>query len=115
MGGGRRRTVCRAREGIAYLWIEAWGRSGRPLAPAFGVHPQSVYAAAQRGRASRAQWARDARRRDTDETGNAPNFARFRTYVPFSAAALAVRPALVCRAAYRGRVLPTQWRRLLDG
>ena len=57
-GGGRRPALCRAREGIAYLWIEAWGHSGRQLAALLGVRPQSVYAAARRGREARARWDR---------------------------------------------------------
>ncbi len=55
-GGGRHRAVCRAREGIAYLWIEVLGRSGRPLAAALAVRPQSVYRAAQRGREAGVLW-----------------------------------------------------------
>jgi hypothetical protein len=57
-GGERRPALSRARAGIAYRWIEAWGRSGRQLAPVLGVRPQSVYAAAQRGRGSRDKWIR---------------------------------------------------------
>ena len=56
--GGRRTAFSRAREGIAYLWIEGLGRPGRALAAALGVRPQSVYAAAARGRAARAEWDR---------------------------------------------------------
>ena len=57
-GGGRRPALSRAREGIAYLWIEGLGRPGRPVAAALGVRPQSLYAAAARGRAKRARWDR---------------------------------------------------------
>lgn len=57
-GGGRRRSVCRVRDGIAYLWVEVLGRSGRSLAAALAVRPQSVYRAAQRGRVARARWER---------------------------------------------------------
>ena len=57
-GGGRRPALSRAREGIAYLWIEGLGRPGRPLVAALGVCPQSIYAAAARGRVARAQWDR---------------------------------------------------------
>ena len=57
-GGGRRAPACRAREGIAYLWMEAWGRSGWQLAPVLGVRPQAVYLAARRGRNDRQRWDR---------------------------------------------------------
>ncbi len=57
-GGGRRPALSRAREGIAYLWIEGLGRPGRPVAAALGVRPQSIYAAVARGRAARAEWDR---------------------------------------------------------
>ncbi len=56
--GSREPTVCQARAGIAYLWVEAWRRSGRQLAPALGVRPQSVYRAVDRGRQERAKWDR---------------------------------------------------------
>lgn len=59
--GTRRSAVCRAREGIAYIWVELWGRSGRQLAPALGISPQSVYKAAQRGREARTRWERLAK------------------------------------------------------
>jgi hypothetical protein len=36
-------AVSRARDGIAYLWVEVLGHPGRPLAPALGVRPQAVY------------------------------------------------------------------------
>jgi len=57
-GGGRKPAVCRARQGIAYLWIEAWGRSGHALAVRLGVRPQSLYAAAVRGREDEKEWKR---------------------------------------------------------
>jgi len=50
------RAVSRAREGIAYLWLEVLGQSGRLLASRVGVRPPSVYKAAQRGRAAAARW-----------------------------------------------------------
>jgi REP element-mobilizing transposase RayT len=55
-GGGRSRAVTRARDGLAYLWVDVLGRSGHTLAQALGVHPVSVYRAAQRGRAHSARW-----------------------------------------------------------
>ena len=54
-GGGRRSELCRVREGIAYLWVEWSGRSGRQLGGPLAVRPESVYRAARRG-------SRDARR-----------------------------------------------------
>ena len=54
--GSRRRDVARARDGIAYLWLEVWGQSGRAVAEALGVRPQSIYRAAQRGRKERHEW-----------------------------------------------------------
>ncbi len=56
VGGGRRSPVCRAREGLAYLWIECLGRSGRQLALALRIRPESVYKAARRGRQAEARW-----------------------------------------------------------
>lgn len=52
------RAVSRAREGIAYLWLEVLGQPGRLLASCVGVRPPSVYKAAQRGRAAAARWER---------------------------------------------------------
>ena len=57
-GGSRRLAASRAREGIAYLWLTVWGRSGRQLAAVLGIGPQSVYKAAQRGAQDRAAWDR---------------------------------------------------------
>ena len=50
--GGRRAAVSRVREGIAYLGVEWLGRSGRQVAQALGVRPESVYkAGTTRGKA----------------------------------------------------------------
>lgn len=57
-GSGRAPVVCRAREGIAYLWIDVFGQSGRKLAGVLGIRPPSVYRAAQRGRQNAARWTR---------------------------------------------------------
>jgi putative transposase len=54
--GSRRAAVTRARDGIAYLWVEVLGRPGRPLAPTLGVRPQAVYQAVMRGRQGGARW-----------------------------------------------------------
>jgi hypothetical protein len=54
--GGRQPAVCRAREGVAYLWVEVLGRSAPPLMAALGVRPPSIYRAAARGRAAAARW-----------------------------------------------------------
>jgi len=58
MGGGRSRTLARARDGLAYLWVEVLGRSGRSLAGALALQPMSVYRAARRGRDYRVEWDR---------------------------------------------------------
>jgi hypothetical protein len=58
--GSRRRDVVRTRDGIAYLWLEVWGQSGRAIAETLGVRPQSIYRAAQRGRKERREWERIA-------------------------------------------------------
>ncbi len=57
-GGGRRAELCRVREGIAYLWVEWLGRSGRQLAEPLGVRPESVYRAARRGSPDGKRWQR---------------------------------------------------------
>lgn len=57
-GGGRRPAVSRAREGLASLWVECLGRSGRPLAQTIGLRPESVYKAARRGAREPARWQR---------------------------------------------------------
>jgi putative transposase len=57
-GGGRARALARVRDGLAYLWVEALGRSGRELARALALQPVSVYRAARRGQQHRAQWDR---------------------------------------------------------
>lgn len=41
-------ALVRARDGIAYRWVEVLGHPGRPLAPVLGVGPQAVYQAATR-------------------------------------------------------------------
>jgi len=56
--GSRRSAVSRARDGIAYLWVEFLGHPGRPLAPVLGVRPQAIYQAVARGREARAAWER---------------------------------------------------------
>ncbi len=55
-GGGRAHTVARARDGLAYLWVEALGRSGTELARALALRPVSVYRAARHGQTRRASW-----------------------------------------------------------
>ncbi len=57
-GGGRAPAVIRARNGIAYLWVEVLGRPARPLAPVLGVRPQNVYQAVKRRAQAAAQWTR---------------------------------------------------------
>jgi REP element-mobilizing transposase RayT len=58
LGGGRRKEICRAREGLAYLWVEYLGRSGRQIAQELGIRPESVYKAARRGRNEQERWKR---------------------------------------------------------
>jgi len=55
-GGGRRPANSRAREGIAYLWVEALGHAGRPLGVRLGIRPAAVYKAAARGAAEALAW-----------------------------------------------------------
>ncbi len=55
---GRIRAISEAREGLAYLWVEFLGRSGRELALDLGLTPESVYKAAKRGREQRDRWIR---------------------------------------------------------
>jgi len=57
-GGGRSRAVARARDTLAYLWIEVLGQSGRELARALKLHPVSVCRAARRERTRGAGWER---------------------------------------------------------
>ncbi|MBI4842364.1 MAG: transposase [candidate division NC10 bacterium] len=56
MGGGRRRDVGRARDALAYLWVEVLGRSGRQLAQELHIRPESVYKGARRGREEGEWW-----------------------------------------------------------
>jgi hypothetical protein len=56
VGGGRLRDVSRARAGLAYLWVEVLGRSGRHLARELGIRPESVYKGARRGRKEQDRW-----------------------------------------------------------
>jgi len=55
-GGGRTQVLTRARAGLAYLWVEVLGRSGRALAPTLGVHPSAIPKAARRGARAAAMW-----------------------------------------------------------
>ncbi len=57
-GGGRRVELCRVREGIAYLWMEMLGWSGRQLAEPLGMRPESVNRAARRGNLDGERWRR---------------------------------------------------------
>jgi REP element-mobilizing transposase RayT len=61
-GGGRTPALTRARAGIAYLWVEVLGRSGRALAPTLGVHPSAIPKAARRGALTAAEWCTLLRR-----------------------------------------------------
>jgi chromosomal replication initiation ATPase DnaA len=56
-GGGRTPSLTRARAGMAYLWVEVLGRSGRALAPTLGVHPSAIPKAARRGALAAAEWS----------------------------------------------------------
>jgi REP element-mobilizing transposase RayT len=57
-GGGRSPAAVTARAGIAYLWVEVFGRPGRPLAPYLGVQPAAIPKAARRGAATAGRWRR---------------------------------------------------------
>lgn len=56
LGGGRRRDICRVRDGLAYLWVEVLGRSGRQLAEELLIRPESIYRAARRGAKAQERW-----------------------------------------------------------
>lgn len=56
LAGGGRAVPSRAREGVASLWTTVLGRPGPALAGLLGVRPQSIYAAAARGRTARTHW-----------------------------------------------------------
>ncbi len=58
VGTGRRREVSRARDGLAYIWVEVLGHSGRQLARQLRIRPESVYKGARRGREEQAHWRR---------------------------------------------------------
>jgi putative transposase len=57
-GLGRPRVTSRVRAGIAYLWVECLGRSGRQLASELGIRPESVLRAARRGKTEAQYWQR---------------------------------------------------------
>ena len=57
-GGGRQAAFAAARAGIAYLWVDWLGRSGRALAPTLGIRPEGVYKALARGRQEPERWRR---------------------------------------------------------
>jgi len=57
-GGGRRPAVSRARDGLAYLWVEVLGRSGHQLARELRIRARSVYRAALRGQTAQKRWQR---------------------------------------------------------
>ena len=46
---GGRAAIAQARAGIAYVWVDCLGQSGRALALWLGLHPAVVYKAARRG------------------------------------------------------------------
>jgi len=48
IGGGRTRSVTKARAVLGYVWVRYLGRSGPELAKAVGVSTQSLYAASSR-------------------------------------------------------------------
>lgn len=55
-GSGRRTALCRAREGIAYMWMEWLGHGGPAVATALGIRPPAVYPIVRRGRQQADQW-----------------------------------------------------------
>ncbi len=54
--GSRRAAVTRARDEIAYLWVEVLGQPGRPLGSVLGVRPQAGCQAVMWGRQGGARW-----------------------------------------------------------
>jgi hypothetical protein len=56
LGAGRARIISRARQGVAFLWVEVLGNSGRALARDLNVRPESIYYAARQGRKDAAHW-----------------------------------------------------------
>ena len=48
--------VSDVRDGIAYLWVEYLGGSGRALARELGLRPESVNRAARRGQEQAEYW-----------------------------------------------------------
>lgn len=56
LGGGCRARVSRVREGVAHLWVEYLGRSGRAVASVLAIRPESVYKAARRGQQQALRW-----------------------------------------------------------
>lgn len=61
-GGGRGRSVTKARAVLAYTWIRHLGRSGNELAKALGVSPQALYASSVRVEANNVIRADDLER-----------------------------------------------------
>ncbi len=59
--GSRRAAVTRARDGIAYLWVEVLGHPGRPLASMLGVRPQAGCQAVMQGRQGGVRGSRSCR------------------------------------------------------
>lgn len=55
-GRGRRPATVTAREGVAYLWVDVCGQSGRALAARVGVQPPAICKAARRGAVDAARW-----------------------------------------------------------
>ena len=54
--GAQTRAVSKAREGLAYLWIEYFGQNGKELARDLNRKPSSLYKAAKRGRGESTRW-----------------------------------------------------------
>ncbi len=65
-GEGRRPATVKAREGVAYLWVESYGQRDRALAARLGVQPPAISKAARRGAVAAARWTPSiaARRKD---------------------------------------------------
>jgi REP element-mobilizing transposase RayT len=56
LGRGRGRLMSRAREGLAFLWIEHFGGRAAELAAALDVDSSPLYRAAKRGRRHAERW-----------------------------------------------------------
>lgn len=55
-GGSKERSVVLAREGLSYLWVKKFKRSGGDLVRATGMKPITIYQSARRGEKRASDW-----------------------------------------------------------